>query len=349
MNLFQRKKGGPWYVRFRHPVTGRDTWRSTRTSDRKTAELLGKAIEVKLARQEFGIEPKDARRHIPLSQFAKIYLKYSRTNKAHNTAEVDRFALDALLEILGDKLITEIRPTDLEHFKTERLKTISPRTLNTQIGQIKAAFSKAVEWGYLTENPTKGVSSLRLPKSPPKYLSEEDIAKLLALDVASRIQDREFGKVIRFFLLTGLRRSELIHLEWTDIDSKNKLLHVRNKEGFRTKTLGERSIPISPALKKLIVEIGPKSKGYIFPSPNGGPYYEGAWSNKFKRRVRRAKINPSFTLHTLRHTFATHLREKGVGLDVLAELLGHSHIEMTRVYGHITPSTLQNATSLLEW
>ena len=56
MNLFRRKKDGPWYVRFRHPVTGKDTWRSAKTTDRKTAELIGKSLEVQIARQEFGLD-----------------------------------------------------------------------------------------------------------------------------------------------------------------------------------------------------------------------------------------------------------------------------------------------------
>ena len=75
MNLFRRKKDGPYYVRFRHPVTGKDKWYSTKTTDRKTAELIGKSIEVSADRQKFGLEEKDTRHHIPLSEFAKAHLK----------------------------------------------------------------------------------------------------------------------------------------------------------------------------------------------------------------------------------------------------------------------------------
>jgi len=72
--------------------------------------------------------------------------------------------------------------------------------------------------------------------------------------------------VIRFFLLTGLRRNELIHLEWTDIDLKKGLLYVRNKAIFRTKTdASEREISISSALRERIEEIGPREEGSIFP------------------------------------------------------------------------------------
>ena len=351
MNLFRRKKDGPWYVRFRHPVTGKDTWRCTKTTDRKTAELIGKSLEVQIARQEFGLEPKDTRRHMPLSAFIKTYMQYSETNKASSTASVDRSALSEFLRIVGDKSITQFQPTDFEYFKAMRSKEVSPGSVNVNLRAIKAAFHKAVQWGFLDKSPTSGVALMRKPKSPPKYLTDEEIEKLLATDHAQRPNlDQEFGKLIRFFLLTGLRRNELRHLEWTDIDLKKGLLYVRNKAIFRTKTdASEREIPISPTLRKLIEDIGPKQEGLIFPSPNGGPYSYTYWSHKFKDRIRRAGLDDSYSLHTLRHTFATHLRDKGVGLDIIGKLLGHTNLETTRIYGHLTPSNVRSAISLLMW
>lgn len=349
MNLFQRTKDGPWYVRFRHPANGRDTWRSTHTTDRETAELIGKAIEVKLARQKFGIEDVDSRRHIPISEFAKIYTKYSRTNKAPATAKKDQNGLRFFAEIVGDKLITEVEPLDFEYFKTEGLRRWSERTVNTYLICIKGAFRRAVQWGHLKENPGSSIQRISVPESPPKYLSDEEIERLLAADQAWRIRDRQFGRVIRFFLLTGLRDSELRHLEWTDVNLRDQLIHVRNKSTFRTKTGQERAIPISPALLRLIQEIGPKAEGLVFESPQGGTYGDGVWRRKMKRRVQRASLNNAYSLHTLRHTFATHLRDKGVGLDVIAELLGHSQLETTRMYGHLTPRMLRDTVALLDW
>lgn len=347
MELFRRGKKGTLYVRFYHPVTRRRVWRSTKTTDRKTAELIGKSIELQAARQKFGIEPTDTQAYIPISRFARDYLKYSRTNKAANTAEIDRLALSSFQQIVGDKLVTEVKATDLEHFKTERLKTASVTSVNIWIRALRAAFKKAVEWGYINEDPGKGVAQIRQPKSPPKYLTGEEIEKLLTVD--QQMRDRQFNRVIRFFLLTGLRRSELLNLEWSDVDPENGLIHIRNKETFQTKTLSERSIPISAALERLIQEIGPKEQGYVFPSPNGGTYEQRVWGRKLKRRVRRAGLSENYTLHTLRHTFATHLREKGAGLDALAELLGHTSLETTRMYGHLTPKHLRSVVSLLDW
>ena len=350
MNLFQRKKNGPWYVRFRHPVTGKDTWRCTQTTDRKTAELLAKQVEISIARQKFGLEAPDTERHIPLSEFAERYLKHIELDRAPNTVQANRQALAALERIVGDKMLPEIEPIDFELFKVNRAEKTSSGTVNTNLRALKAAFRRAVQWNYLTESPASGVALLRTPKSPPRYLSENEIQQLLATDEDPRVLARTFGRMIRFFLLTGLRRNELLFLEWTDLDLGKGLLYVQNKALFRTKTdASERQIPISRTLRALLDEIGPQPEGYIFPSPNGGPYSPQFISHKFKDRIRRAGLDEHYNLHTLRHTFATHLRDRGVGLDIIAQLLGHTSLETTRIYGHLMPGNVKSAISLLQW
>jgi len=171
-------------------VTGRDTWKSTKTTDRKTAEIAAKALEVKLTRIEFGLEEPDTQRHMPLSEFIKMYMQYSKTNKAPNTVSVDRAALSKFLRITDDKTITQIQPTDFEHFKAVRSKEVSPGSVNVNLRALKAAFRKSVQWDLLEKNPTSGVALMRKPKSTPNHFTEEEIEKLLATDQAPRVLDR---------------------------------------------------------------------------------------------------------------------------------------------------------------
>ena len=117
MNLLRRKKDGPWYFRFRHPVTGKDTWKSTKTTDRKTAEIAAKALEVRLTRIGFGLEKPDTQRHMPMSEFARVFLRFSEAERAPNTTQLYKQALESFVRIIGDKLLPDITPIDIETFK----------------------------------------------------------------------------------------------------------------------------------------------------------------------------------------------------------------------------------------
>ena len=139
--------------------------------------------------------------------------------------------------------------------------------------------------------------------------------------------------MVELVLNSGLRKSELLHLKWSDIDLKNRLLFI-----WDTKNKESRSIPLNDNAVKVIIRIPRNLKSeYLFPSPVNQlkPWVD--FRKDWKKALRKAGIE-DFTFHDLRHTFASHLVMAGVDLKTVQELLGHKSIEMTLRYAHLSSS-----------
>lgn len=144
--------------------------------------------------------------------------------------------------------------------------------------------------------------------------------------------------VITILLNTGLRRAELVYLEWEDIDFQNKLIKVQSKPetGFHPKGYKARSIPMNAEVEKTLLDL-PQRGRYVFDNGHDQPIHREKWFwERFKAVLKKAGVRNG-CLHTLRHTFASYLVMSGVDLRTVQELLGHSTIQMTERYSHLSP------------
>jgi integrase/recombinase XerD len=135
-------------------------------------------------------------------------------------------------------------------------------------------------------------------------------------------------------LLTGLRKEELAHLTWKDVDFKRAVIKVRGKEDFVPKDYEERDIPMPPDLVQLLENL-PRRSVWVFPTESGGRFGRNEMLRRLKRIATNAKVSDA-TLHKFRHTYATRLLEQGADIVTVQHLLGHSDIETTRKY--LSPS-----------
>jgi site-specific recombinase XerD len=153
--------------------------------------------------------------------------------------------------------------------------------------------------------------------------------------------------ILTIMYSAGLRRMELLQLKPADIDSERMLVKVKQGKGRK-----DRYTILSPkALDLLRIHYKfNKPKVYLF-EPNGRPGRQvsvGTINNIVKQSVARAKITKNVSCHTLRHSFATHLLEKGVNLKLIQEFLGHTSIRTTSRYLHLTNFNPSNVHSPLE-
>jgi integrase len=143
--------------------------------------------------------------------------------------------------------------------------------------------------------------------------------------------------VLYTFLKTGLRKSELINLNWKDIDFRRKYITIESKEDWRTKTGNTREIPVGDDLMEILNKL-PRTSDYVFINSNGRKY-----GFHLTERVKRLAKNigiADMTVHALRHTFISHLVMNGVDLVSVKELAGHSDIKTTMRYAHLAPGHL---------
>ena len=136
----------------------------------------------------------------------------------------------------------------------------------------------------------------------------------------------------------GLRRSEILNLKPENIDSERHLLIIINAKGKK-----DRVVPISDKVIEMLREYYRKyrPKGWLFEGQNAGEQYsETSLQKVLKNGIAAAKIKKPATLHTLRHSYATHLLESGTDLRYIQELLGHKSSKTTEIYTHVTEKSL---------
>lgn len=147
----------------------------------------------------------------------------------------------------------------------------------------------------------------------------------------------ELTRLINFALWTGMRTNEVANAQWSDADLDRRTITVQNKIGFQTKSRVSRMVPVNPQLHAMLA--GMKSHGV---RPDDRLFKMSYWTfgKKFSKAVRRAKLNGKVSVHTLRHTFASHLAMQGVDLASIQQIIGHHDVTVTMVDAHLSPERL---------
>ena len=271
--------------------------------------------------------------------------------------------------------LAEIEPRAAERWRTKRLEDgRKPSTVNRDLVCLKAALSKAVEWGVVDTHPLAKVKQAKVDDNPiPRYLSSEESKRLYtALDRREeRIRrDRANGNgwradrgapllpdltkvqyadhlkpMVLLSLNTGLRRGELFNLHWTDCNFHQKVLTVRGGGAKSGKT---RHIPLNQTATEVLTawhDQSNKRDGIVFIGRTGGKFNN---VNKSWREILHQADIQNLRWHDLRHTFASWLVMKSVDLNTVRELLGHSELNMTLRYAHLAPEHKAIAVEKLE-
>ena len=211
---------------------------------------------------------------------------------------------------------------------------------------MKSAFNKAILWGYLDQNPFNKIKLPKIPKNNPLFIQESELEDLV------KLEDDELLKSIYLFAFnTGLRLGEITNLKWNTVDFSDKIISVQNTIDFTTKGKQERIIPMNESVFHLLSNRFPKvinitKDSFVF-SNNGIKLNGDFISKRFKKIIRKSKLNQDLHFHDLRHSFASNLVKKGVLIFTIKELLGHQDVKTTQIYSHLTIDSLQNAVNQL--
>ena len=175
--------------------------------------------------------------------------------------------------------------------------------------------------------PTLGVRPRR-EKRLPTVLSEQEVAAILG-----QLENIKHKSILSLIYSAGLRISESIHLELRDIDRSRGLLTIRQSKGKK-----DRYVPLSPKINALLTTYieAYKPRKYLFEGQSGGLYSDRSIQNVFGKACEKAGITKHVTVHTLRHSYATHLLENGTDLRYIQEILGHSSSKTTEIYTHVS-------------
>lgn len=220
---------------------------------------------------------------------------------------------------------------------------VRSKTVNNELVFIRSVYSDHGPGSH----PFRCVKNLPLRDSKEiRYLTGDEPGRLLAACAAgiNRSNWPDLADYVAGYLYTGVRLAELDALRWQDVTPQG--VRVTNLKTHGKKR-GDRYrlVPIHPALA-LILGRRRAIGGLPIPFP---PHHPNSLRRAVSRAAERAGIAPGVGVHSLRHTFAVELRLRGVGLDVIGRLLGHTSIETTMIYAHVQPESLDAAVSLLRY
>ena len=324
------QKGKNWYIDYY--VKGRRKRKKIGPSKKLALQVL-KDVQLKIAKGEYlGVYEE---RKIPFDKYAEQYLNYSKANKAWSSYRRDRFSINKLASFFKGKYLFEITSQMIEKYKATRLEKVAPATVNRELACLKHMFTKAIDWGFVKANPAKGVKRLKEPPGRLRYLKTEEVEALL------RACSDNIRPIVVIALNTGMRKSEILNLKWSDVDLKNLKITVINAKNNES-----RMIPINQTLYQELLELSQKANGeYVFSNRDGRPFKD--IKKGFSSALKRAGIK-DFRFHDLRHTFGSHLVMQGVGLRTVQQLMGHKEIRMTMRYSHLSPEYVQKAVESLD-
>ena len=307
-------------------------------TNRDVAQQWENDHKLKILRGEIGL----TKANPDLASLIETYLGYSRTNKAPASSLRDELALRTFRTTSGLTKFSELTPLAIERYKAKRGQEVSKRTVNLEITVLKTMLNRCVELDLISDNPIRSVKKIRGPECKEiEFLSKAEIESLLgALTPA-------YYPIVYTYLRTGLRRNELVYLEWTDIDFEKKQIRVVNKQAHPTKSYRPRYIPIDNKLIDVLGSIPRSSSSpYVFLTERDTQRTNNLIVN-LKRAARKAGIGKNVTIHMLRHTYASQLVMAGVDLPSVQALLGHADIHTTMRYAHLAPGHLKDAIDKL--
>lgn len=272
-------------------------------------------------------------RSVPQSYIDKLKIKRYAENTAHTYCNLFERFINYYLEIPIDRIDENNIYEYLIHLVNEGR---SSSYQNQMINAIKFYYEVVLDMPnrfYKVERPRK-------EKKLPYVLSLEEVAAMIK--VSHNIKHK---CIISLLYSAGLRRSELLNLELTDIMSDRMQIRIRSAKGNK-----DRITILSP---HLLMDLRAyykvyKPKKYLFESPDGDKYSATSVGNIIKKAAQRAKIKSNVTAHTLRHSFATHLLEGGTDLRYIQGLLGHESSKTTEIYTHIATNVIKGIKSPLD-
>lgn len=254
--------------------------------------------------------------------------------------------LDVYMKFLVNKEclnVSDISDEDIREFLKVRSEKEKTTTIAHNLTVIKNFHEYLVKEGLVKKDASEFIERPKLRKSLPKTLSMEDVDKLLDIELKT-VFDYRNKAMLELMYGTGLRVSELVNLTVNDLDFNNCLIRVMGKGSKeREIPLGEYSIYyLELYLEKRESMLKNRSCDKLFLNNHGlGMTRQGFFKN-LKELLRSKGLNEDVSPHTLRHSFATHLLNRGADLRSIQEMLGHSDISTTKIYTHVSDEKVMN-------
>jgi integrase len=312
-------RGQTWTINY--TVGGRRVREAIGTNKKLAEMVLNKRVTEAIENRWFD------KRNVgvmPFSDFAEIYI--NRHVAILKSKKGERLSVQVWKREFGNRPLGQITRAELQDWQAQRHQKNKPATVNRLLGRLRHALNKAVEWDLLDKSPMERLKFLPENNARLHYLSMEQCNHLLEACIAPHMR-----AMVTVALHTGMRRGEILNLQWQDIDFESGSIVIRDSKNGQP-----RHIPMDSTVRDLLSGYIPTAGSeHVFPSASGGRL------STVQKAFRNARIRagmPDLHFHDLRHTFASHWVMSGGDLYVLKDILGHKSIQMTQRYAHLSPT-----------
>jgi site-specific recombinase XerD len=248
------------------------------------------------------------------------------------TIKTYKNALKIFIQAFPEKDIAGLSVKEIENFINHKV-TVENCSVSYQkslVGAIKFFFNQQLRKNYQLDYMYPDRREYKLPE----VLSKSEMQSII-----SSISNLKHKSIISTIYACGLRLSEALNLRVKDIDSKRNLLRIEQSKGNK-----DRYVPLSENLLQLLREYykSYKPKHFLFEGQNGERYSARSVQSILKNALKKAKIQKNVSVHSLRHSYASHLLESGVDIRIIQKLLGHRSIKTTQIYTHVSAPHIQS-------
>ncbi|PCI10096.1 MAG: integrase [Thiotrichales bacterium] len=222
---------------------------------------------------------------------------------------------------------------------------MSASSQNRYLSNVKQFFKWLTQQNYLLYNPASELVIIKPAPSLPTVLSTHEIEKLMDqpdTQTTTGIRDRA---ILELFYSTGVRRAELCRLKLEEIALARKTLYVRKGKGNKDRLIpiGERAVHwmvryLNEVRDQLLID---PHESHLFINDYGSPFRDNKLGDKVKRFMKNAGIDVPGSCHLLRHAMATHMLENGADVRFIQAMLGHTDLNSTQIYTHVSIRKLQ--------
>jgi len=291
----------------------------------------------------------------PLFQKFLRYIEHERNFSVHTVrcyaADLAQFAEflcnggseDGVDEREVSGRIRKVAPLDLRRYLADLKRAdYSRATVARKLATLRSFYKFLARSGEVARNPVKLIRTPRQERRLPKFLQPGEVERLLAATKGDDLLALRDAAILEVLYSTGMRVSELVAMDLEHVDPIGEVVRVRGKgKRERLAPLGSYALRALDRYLAARADAGPIDKKAVFVNRHGSRLSTRSVRRKLAKYLAIAGLDPKVSPHTLRHSFATHMLERGADLRAVQELLGHRSLSTTQIYTHVTAGRLK--------
>ncbi len=284
-----------------------------------------------------------------MSKNVEDFLGFLATEKGASEHTVKNYGIDLreFGKFIAEKDFKDLTYLDIRSFLAFlKTRDYSKSSISRKLACLRSFFKYLVRENILTQNPAAGIATPKKEKKLPSFMNPDEITKLLEAPSRNNWEEKRDKAILEMLYSSGLRVSELAGLNHDDLDFFQGLVRVRGKgKKERIVPVGQTALNVLRAYldMKAPREAANAIKKPLFISRIGSRLTDRSVRRMILKYVKRTGLGKEISPHTFRHSFATHMLDRGADLRSVQELLGHANLSTTQIYTHVTTQRLKDA------